>query len=124
MMNRFGKMSIADLTDILWWVLQQDNKNNVMFEALQKEMQTRVSAMRDTELLMFLGCFTENSTEFSVKLLKAVLKVIDQKLTKFHTKTLVGIVWSFSRLNLQADEQVEVRIINWIFKHFEQLRVS
>lgn len=55
MMNRFGKMSIADLTDILWWVLQQDNKNNVMFEALQKEMQTRVSAMRDTELLMFLG---------------------------------------------------------------------
>ena len=123
-MNRFGKMSIADLTDILWWVLQQDNKNNIMFEALQKEMQTRVSAMRDTELLMFLGWFTENSTEFSVKLLKAVLKVIDQKLTKFHTKTLVGIVWSFSRLNLQADEQVEVRIINWIFKHFEQLRVS
>ena len=123
-MNRFGKMSIADLTDILWWVLQQDNKNNIMFEALQKEMQTRVSAMRDTELLMFLGWFTENSTEFSVKLLKAVLKVIDQKLTKFHTKTLVGIVWSFSRLNLQADEQVEVRIISWIFKYFERLRVS
>ena len=34
------------------------------------------------------------------------MNVIKNKLTKLSTKTQVGIIWSFSRLNLQGDENV------------------
>lgn len=54
MLNRFMKMSISELTDLLWWMLAQENRNKILFNGLQKELQNRVMAFRDEELLQFL----------------------------------------------------------------------
>lgn len=105
-MNRLKKMSFSELTNVMWWILQLQDKSEILFDTLQREMQSRMNAMKDEDLLTFLRCFTENSSEFSVRLLKTVISVITKKITQFELKTLVAIVWSFSRLNLQADEQV------------------
>ena len=107
MLKRLNKMNISNLVDMLWWSLEQETKGDIVFKALQKEIQKRVHSMRDEDLLRFLQCFTENSTDFSVKLLKSVVNSISKKLTKFQLKTQVGIIWSFGRLNLQSDEEIE-----------------
>lgn len=107
MLDRFKKMSISELTHLMWWILQQDHKSEALFSALQKEMQSRVYGMQDEELLLFLDCFVENSSEFSSTLLKAVIKAINKRLTKLSMKAKVGVVWSFARLNLQAEEGIE-----------------
>lgn len=106
MTHRFNKMHISDLVDMLWWLLQQEHKNDIVFNRIQDEIKLRMNNMKDQELLLFLRCFTENSSEFSSKLIGSITDVISKKITKYETKTLVGIVWSFSRLNLQADEKI------------------
>ena len=68
MLKRLNKMNISNLVDMLWWSLEQETKGDIVFKALQKEIQKRVHSMRDEDLLRFLQCFTENSTDFSVKL--------------------------------------------------------
>jgi hypothetical protein len=43
-----------------------------------------------------------------VRLLKSVVNSIKNKITKFQLKTIVGIVWNFSRLNLQGEEEIDL----------------
>lgn len=135
-MNRLKKMSVEELTDIMWWLIQAEIKNDVLFSALQREIKSRMNAMKDSDLLTFLSCFTDSKSGVSIKskkgsqmetkkseepteineildnfmyqLLGTTVNVIRKKLTKFELKTLVGIVWTFSRLNLQAEDDIEI----------------
>ena len=100
-------MQLSDLIDLLWWLLKQEDRSKYIFDRLQNEIRLKMHSMKDTDILMFLKCFTENSSDFSLKLLKTTVSVMEKKLTKFTPETLVGIIWSFSRLNLQADDMVE-----------------
>jgi hypothetical protein len=39
LIERLERMNIRDLIDTLWWVLQQENKSNFLFESLQEQIQ-------------------------------------------------------------------------------------
>ena len=87
--------------------------------------------MKDEELLVFMTWFTDSRSgievkslddtnvnsdnkanmeqileSMMVKLLGSLIKVITQKIKKLNLKTLIGVVWSLSRLNLQAEDKV------------------
>ena len=130
-MKRMEKMKVEELVDLMWWLIQADIDNDIIYSSLQKELQLRMSAMKDEEILILLSCFTDSKSgveigtlndskveeekqkniekildQMMTKLLGTVVKVVSQKIKKFQLRTLIGIVWTLSRLNLQADDKV------------------
>eukprot|EP00347_Sterkiella_histriomuscorum_P019411 403341726 len=114
-------MNLSDLINLLWSAQEIDRGSEYFYQNLEKEITSRIRNINDDDLILLIECFSETQTNFSNRFLDIILKVVTEKKDKFQIKTLVGLIFTFAKIDFSNNRIMEVL---QQFKEYERLKVS
>ena len=81
--------------------MNRDSRKSLYFDGVMKQIKLKLSAMRDADLMLLLQCFTERNELFDQNMVAALMDVIKGKVHQYKGRSLVDVVWSLTRLDMQ-----------------------
>ncbi|CDW91217.1 UNKNOWN [Stylonychia lemnae] len=118
---KMQSMNLSDLINLMWSISEIKKGSQLFYSELEKQITLRLRSINDDDLLLLLDCFSDMQNSFSQKFLDIIINVIQEKKDRFQLKTLVNIIFAFSKIDF---DYTSIQQILLDFRDYERLIVS
>ena len=103
-------MSLDDLINLMWSVLEVEKGGPVFFEKLETEIAKRIRGIKDEQYETLMMCFGGDKSQvavskFSKKFLDLTIRIILDKKDRFSLSTIVNLVWNCAKIDFQHQNE-------------------
>lgn len=92
-------MTLGDLVNLLWSAQEIGKGSEYFYQKLEDEIMGRIRQIKDEEFQTLIECMADDKSKFSERFMEMMLKVIREKKDMFSLKSLVHVIWSFSKID-------------------------